>query len=149
MHLRISPPSTRRSGQQLRLTQSVQQELLDLTLCDNEHEPAGMAPALQASSVADPDSSSDSGAQLAREGAVAIADQLAWQQQEVRGVHACAHSKSDVHLAFNESLQSLCAQFEEIWASPEKQLQEMLRQPSLLLAAPGVSLDLLQAAFST
>ena len=39
-------------------------------------------------------------------------------------------------------------QFEEIWNSPEKQLQEMLRQPSHLQAAPGVTLDLLRSAFS-
>lgn len=53
-----------------------------------------------------------------------------------------------MHWIKNEGLRALRVQFEEIWASPEKQMHEMLRQPSLLLAAPGVSLDLLQAAFS-
>ena len=95
LYLSASLPSTRRSGQQMRLTQSAQQELLDLTVCDDEHQPAGLSPPRQVSSVAEPD---EAGADPAQEHAVAIADQLAWQQKEVSEPTCMRMAWSNVHI---------------------------------------------------
>lgn len=95
MLLRISPPCTMRSGQQMRLTQSVQQELLDLTVADDAQQPANAVLPRRTSSVAEPASSGGSGAHAVKEHAVTIADQLAWQQQEVSKL-TCVRMRSHV-----------------------------------------------------